>query len=201
MRKVEFNSKPALHIAIALGVLLMSAGLTHAESVTYSFFGSEWLTGTDFTYVSPTGFLSFDTGPLVPTTATDVYFYDISGAYFKNDIGALASFDFVTEDELVLKTTTGCILEFTNPGGFSHANSVCPSESFVGGSSVLAFGYLLDVFTNFDVVGAGEIGIRPTATGSVPEPSGLIAGGLATVLTILICLRRRRPKERGPVGV
>jgi hypothetical protein len=45
--------------------LLLIAGLpVRADSVTYSFFGSAWLQDTSFTYVSPNGFLTFDTGPL-----------------------------------------------------------------------------------------------------------------------------------------
>jgi hypothetical protein len=83
---------------------------------------------------------------------------------FKDDIGSLANFDFVSEDEL-LHTTTSCSLDFTIRSGFSHVDSECPADTLTGGSSVLAFGYLLDVFTNFDVVGTGEIGIRPTDTG------------------------------------
>jgi hypothetical protein len=124
----------------AFALLLVGSLPVKADSVTYSFFGSAWLQGTSFTYVSPGGFLTFDTGPLAPTTASDVFFYDISGAFFKNDIGSLATFDFVSEDELLLHTTTGCNLDFTIQSGFSHVDSKCPAESLTGGSSVLALG-------------------------------------------------------------
>lgn len=182
----------------AVFVLLATNIPLQADSVTYSFFGSAWLQGTDFTYVSPDGFLTFDTGPLAPTTATDVFFYDVSGAYFKNDIGALASFDFVSEDELLLHTTTGCSLDFTLQSGNSHVNSHCPAETLIAGSSIPGSGYLLDVFTNFDVVGTGGIGIRPTDMGDggggggggspVPEPSSV---ALSTTAFALVMLFRR----------
>ena len=174
----------------AVLVFLATCLSAKAESVTYSFFGSAWLQGTDFTFVSPTGFLGFDTGPLVPTTASDVFFYDVNGAYFKNDIGALVSFDFVSEDELLLKTT-GCTLAFTLSSGNSHVLASCPASSLDAGSSISGSGYLLDVFTNFDVVGTGEIGIAPTETGvggQAPEPSGYLLAGTGCV--ILACLRK-----------
>jgi hypothetical protein len=184
--------------------LLLIAGLpVRADSVTYSFFGSAWLQDTSFNYVSPNGFLTFDTGPLTPTTATDVFFYDISGAFFKNDIGSLANFDFVSEDELLLHTTTSCSLDFTIRSGFSHVDSECPADTLIGGSSVLAFGYLLDVFTNFDVVGTGEIGIRPTDTGggtggdSAPEPSSAVIFISALAMIMFSRLRGQTSCRRG----
>jgi hypothetical protein len=98
----------------------------------------------------------------------------------------LKDFDFVSEDELVIHTTTLCTLDFYIANGKSAVHSKCPGDTLDGGSSVLAFGYLLNVYTNFDVVGAGEIGITPTTSGgggggnSTPEPStlALLASGL-----------------------
>ena len=183
---------------LSVFALLLAASLPiQADSVTYSFFGSAWLTGTSFTYVLPDGFLTFDTGPLVPTTATDVFFYDVSGAFFKNDIGALKDFDFVSEDELLLHTITGCSLDFTLQSGNSHVNSHCPAETLVGGSSIPGSGYLLDVFTNFDVLGTGGIGVRPTDMGggggsSVPEPSSVVLSITAFALVMLFRRSTRR---------
>jgi len=192
MRKQKSN-RSGCFIVLCWALLLISSNPAKADSVTYSFSGSAWLTGTSFTYVSPSGFLSFDTGPLVPTTAGDVFFYDVSGAYFRNDIGQLATFDFASEDELILHTNTGCSLDFTLVGGFSHAHSICPADQINAGSSVLGFGYLLNVYTNFDVVGAGEIGVTPTQTGPgpAPEPSSLIllAFGLVAVSFVRRCRR------------
>jgi hypothetical protein len=181
VRKHGFNLKPNLLLSV-WAFLLFCDMPAAADSVTYSFFGSAWLTGTNFTYESPSGFLAFDTGRLVPTTSTDVFFYDVSGNYFKNDIGKLANFDFVSEDELLLHTTTGCSLDFTIVSGFSHVKEACPADTLNGGSSIPAFGYLLNVYTNFDVVGTGEIGIRPTDSGSpTPEASSLMLVGLGLV--------------------
>jgi hypothetical protein len=177
---------------IVFALLLIGSLPVKADSVTYSFFGSAWLQGTNFTYVSPGGFLTFDTGPLTPTTATDVFFYDVNGPFFKNDIDSLATFDFVSEDELRLHTTTGCDLDFTIKSGFSAVDSHCHTDTLVGGSSIPASGYLLDVFTNFDVVGTGGIGIRPTDTGggtggggSAPEPSSAVLFLSALALVML----------------
>src|SRR3954453_17260943 len=98
--RTDYFCRPSQLLAGMLAFLSLACVSARADSVTYSFFGSAWLQGTNFTYVSPSGFLSFDTGPLVPTTATDVFFYDVNGSFFKNDIGSLATFDFVSEDEL-----------------------------------------------------------------------------------------------------
>jgi hypothetical protein len=183
-------------LLLALLLPLIGATGVRAESVTYSFFGSAWLTGTNFTYVSPTGFLSFDTGPLAPTTATDVFFYNVYGTYFKHDIGALATFDFVSEDELVLKTTTGCNIDFTLPGGVSAVHYVCPNDTLIATSSISGSGYLLNVFTNFNVVGTGGLGITPTDTGdggsSTPEPSSLALVGISLIATAVLFRKRTR---------
>lgn len=186
------------HLLILFALLTGASVSLTAGSVTYSFFGSAWLQGTNFQYVSPGGFLSFDTGPLTPTTSTDVFFYDINGAFFVNDIGALATFDFVSEDELLLRTTTGCTLDFTLSSGFSHVSDVCPAEFLTGGSSIPGFGYLLNVFTNFDVVGTGELGVTPTGTGggtggdTTPEPSTalLFVSGYAVTMLVKATLAR-----------
>jgi hypothetical protein len=169
-------SRPVVVVPALLSIACLSA---RADSVTYSFFGSAWLQGTSFTYVSPAGFLRFDTGPVVPTTASDVFFCDVNGAFFKNDIGSLATFDFVSEDELVLKTSA-CTLDFTIARGDSHVAEACPGSSLISGSSIPASGYLLNVFTNFDVVGTGGIGVQPTQTegGDVPEPASFVLVGL-----------------------
>ncbi|HWC98774.1 MAG TPA: PEP-CTERM sorting domain-containing protein [Candidatus Sulfopaludibacter sp.] len=166
--------------ATFLGLLafLSIANSARADSVTYSFFGTAWLTGTDFTYVSPGGFLSFDTGPLVPTTSTDVYFYNVNGTYFQHDIGPLATFDFVSGNEFVLTTSTACTVDFTIEAGDSHAKLDCPTDMLTTSSSVPASGYLLDVYTNFNVVGTGGLGITPTDTGGGGGGGG--GGGTAT---------------------
>src|ERR1700733_13825245 len=59
-----------------------------ADSVTYTFTGADEFAGTSFTYVSPTGFLTFDTPEIVPTPASDFF---IDGV----DEGSIYSFLFV----------------------------------------------------------------------------------------------------------
>jgi hypothetical protein len=64
-----------------------SAPAANASSITYTFTGAQDLSGTNFTYISPSGFLAFDTGILTPTTSTDLH---LAGT----DYGALTGFDF-----------------------------------------------------------------------------------------------------------
>jgi hypothetical protein len=173
---------------------------THAEgaSVTYSFFGSGFLEGTRFTYVSPSGYLTFPSGPLVPTTSTDLFFHDVAGADVPIDDGSIVDFDFVSEDEFVLHgkgfATT---YDFTIENGFSFARLSGPSYSLSAGSSILAFGYLLNIDTNFDVVGAGGLGIRPTeVVVATPEPGSL---PLITILAVSLLLVGRCGGKRREV--
>jgi hypothetical protein len=60
---------------------------SYAESITYTFTGTSFLAGTNFTYVDPSGFLSFGHS-LVPTTASHLL-------YLGQDEGQLLQFDFI----------------------------------------------------------------------------------------------------------
>jgi PEP-CTERM motif len=75
-------------ILAAFTCLLLSGVSAHADTVTYTFTGTGRLLGTSFTYVDTAGFLSFDTGELTPTVATDLL--------FEGDQGAITGFDFVS---------------------------------------------------------------------------------------------------------
>jgi hypothetical protein len=72
-----------------------SAPAANASSITYTFTGAQGLSGTNFTYISPSGFLAFDTGILTPTTSTDLH---VLGA----DYGPLTGFDFESSTVLDL---------------------------------------------------------------------------------------------------
>jgi hypothetical protein len=189
--------------AAVLALMVFLESPAAADSETYSFFGSGFLEGTSFTYISPGGFLTFPSGPLVPTTATDLFFHDVSGADFPIDTGQIIDFDFVSEDELLLHSNGfATTYDFTIRNGFSFTHLTGPAYSLDSGSSILAFGYLLDVETNFDVVGVGELGIRKSqdsggggSTTTVPEPGSLVLFATGS-LALPFLLRRHLFADR-----
>lgn len=86
--------------------LLIARVPAKAESITYTFTGTDLLTGVNFTYISTSGYLSFDTGNLVPTTASgDVI---VRGTNY----GPVTSFDFINSTTY---TMTGFVSLSVNP--------------------------------------------------------------------------------------
>src|ERR1700681_4793903 len=86
MKLSKFYGRAFYGAAVVL-LLLVFQLPARADTVTYTFTGSGSLAGTNFTYISTSGFLSFPTGNLVPTTATDLF----DGGY---DRGPITFFNF-----------------------------------------------------------------------------------------------------------
>jgi PEP-CTERM motif len=133
--------------ALAFLFALVAPTAALANSVTYTFTGTNDFAGTSFTYVSPTGFLTFSTPQIVPTTASDLFF---DGA----DEGSILNFVFV---EL-------------SPGvdGYSieaQLESLAPS---VSNFQIGAFTTVPEILTD------GTLSITPTPVATTPEPSSLI---------------------------
>jgi hypothetical protein len=91
-------------LTVGAGVLLLLLALqvpAKADSTyNYTFTGSGILSGTNFTYESTTGTLSFSTGDLAPTTAGDL-------VMFGYDTGAITSFDFISSSSYTISSSSG----------------------------------------------------------------------------------------------
>lgn len=70
---IKLISKIGIVAAVIVICLSAGSGIARADSVTYTFTGAGILAGDDFTYVSPTGYMSLPSGPLPVTTASDFY--------------------------------------------------------------------------------------------------------------------------------
>ena len=68
----------ALFTYVSLGTCI-----ARADSVTYSFTGADSFAGDDFTYVSPSGFLTLSSTNYTPTTSTNVlgFLFATDGPY------------------------------------------------------------------------------------------------------------------------
>ena len=128
-----------------------------AESVTYTFTGSGFLAGTDFTYIDPSGFLSFNSGNLTPTTATDL----LDGS----DEGELVQFDFIDATDYSLSSAAQTFLGL---GLSTHyqIGSFTLGESLGSGTLVIAPTSSTSVTpepSSLILLGTGAIGILGTA--------------------------------------
>jgi hypothetical protein len=132
---------------VFLSALLIGAPAANAASITYTFTGSGGVYGgTDFTYIDPTGFLTFDTGTLTPTTSTDLFF---SGT----DEGPLTGFEFKTSTEYVLYA--GLYSSEFGAVGFTYQIGALTAGETLGGAE-------------------GTLTISDTPVSATPEPSSLL---------------------------
>jgi len=90
--------KLGLVVAGTVACLSLGSGIARADSVTYTFTGAGVLSGTDFTYISPSGFLSLSNNILAPNTTTDLF---VSGT----DEGGITAFLVLPHSPLLSPTT------------------------------------------------------------------------------------------------
>jgi hypothetical protein len=159
-------------VFVAVVVVFLMGVPAKAGSITYTFTGLDFLTGTNFTYDSPSGFLSFvplGSPSLTPTTASDLI---DSGT----DFGPLTGFQFVAPQGILFVTGGGSlVLLMDNP---FPLNILITQGLILQGRSI------------------GALGIA--ATTPAPEPSSLVL--LATGLGALIILSRRKPRPISCLG-
>ena len=127
-----------------LCAVLTCAPAANATSITYTTTGSGSLSGTDFAYIDPTGFLAFDTGLLTPTTSTDLFFLG-------TDYGALTAFEF-----------------------FSPTSFALDHGTTFGVDVNLGIPYQISALIAGESVGSGTLTISDTPESGVPEPSSLV---------------------------
>lgn len=144
----------SVYALVLLSLFAVVTPSAHASSITYTFTGSGLLSGTNFTYVTADGFLSFDTGVLIPTTSTDLFI----GSY---DGGAISGFDFIAPTAFKI---------FGTP----YQNTF----SIRGGDS----GYQISALTlSENLVDGSTLSITNTPTTVTPEPSTFLLLGTGVV--------------------
>lgn len=111
--------------AVALVCLLAFQVSAKADTITYDFTGTGWLSGTNFTYELSGDFLSFPSGNLAPTTPGDLVIFGI-------DRGPVTSFDFLSLSSYTISSSSG---SFSVSGGMNYSLSTL-------GTQVLRFGIL-----------------------------------------------------------
>ena len=146
---------------VFLFALLTGAPAANGASITYTFTGAGSFTGTDFTFVDPAGFLTFDTGMLTPTSSTDLF-------YKGTDEGPLSGFDFQSSTNYALSTALSGVE-----------------------SSFLFSNYQIGALTAGEpMAGTGTLTISDTVASATPEPSGLLLS-CTGLIGVLSALRRR----------
>ena len=165
-----------LNRVLPLCVLWWMASAARADSVTYTFTGADRLAGTTFTFVSLSGFLQFDTGAIVPTTASEVLFTPFN---VTEDFGSLVDFDFVSSSQFKIDTLlngVACHATFSDLSGSSAVVYSCDGggggfDGGLGGPSPTH--YVVNAFGTYNVLGQGQLGIGPTCT----SVTGICPGG------------------------
>jgi PEP-CTERM motif-containing protein len=168
MKLSKFHGRAFYGAAVVL-LLLVFQLPARADTVTYTFTGADGLAGTNFTYVSTSGFLSFPTGNLVPTTATDFFFDGV-------DKGPLGTINF----------NSSTTIFFVSQGleiGFNPAYSLN-----ILGDQVLGW----PTFPKDSAILNISCPSCPPPISSAPEPSSLVmlATGIAGLIFVSLRLHR-----------
>jgi len=108
MRSLRSPARGALQLAILLACLGFGSRVARAESITYTFTGIGSFTGTDFSYTSPSGFLSSPTGILtVNPGGVVVASIGLSGSVSLADFYLLPDVTLPSYDVLALDYSPG----------------------------------------------------------------------------------------------
>jgi hypothetical protein len=164
--KLRCGMKKSICALVLLTISVAASSSAHASSITYTFTGAEDFAGTNFTYISPSGFLSFSNFDVAPTTATD-YFFD------GTDFGQLTGFDFINSVAIGFSSASAGLSIAFSPA--YQISALTPSEN------VISEGTLSITLTPASGL--------PTAAAPEPSSFALLGTGIAGLAGII---RRRR---------